>query len=74
MDAFIAQDKKTDPCVLERSFTTRIPFNVSDSQLDPDMSKLPADRLENSEMTFTLCRFTTTFYLRQLMFSAEFLR
>ncbi|EED14991.1 hypothetical protein TSTA_044570 [Talaromyces stipitatus ATCC 10500] len=72
LDVLAAQDKSTDPCVLGSSFNTRTPSNVSDSQLDPDMSRPPADRPENTEMTFTLCNFTVTFYSRQLMFSSDF--
>jgi hypothetical protein len=72
LDVVTAQDKKTDPCILESSFNTMTPHNVNDSQLDPDMSRETTDRPENTEMTFALCNFTVTFYSRQLMFSSEF--
>ncbi|KAH8691616.1 hypothetical protein BGW36DRAFT_349714 [Talaromyces proteolyticus] len=74
LDVLTAQDKTTDPCILGSSFNTRIPSNVSDNRLDPDMSKEPIDRPDDTEMIFTLARFAITFYSRQFMFSSQFCR
>lgn len=74
IDALTAQDHKTDPCALGKSFNTRVPLNVNDSDLDPNMTSPPVSRQHNSEMIFTLARIELAFYSRQFVFSEQFCR
>jgi hypothetical protein len=74
LDALTAQDHKTDPCALGKSFNTKVPSNVNDSELDPNMSSPPANQQQTSGMVFTLARIEITFYSRQFIFSDQFCR
>jgi hypothetical protein len=74
LDALTAQDHQTDPCALGKSFNTKVPANVNDSELDPNMRSLPANQQQTSGMVFTLARIEITFYSRQFIFSDQFCR
>lgn len=45
-----------EPIVHESMFDTRMPLNINDSDLTPDMTVPPAEREESTEMTFCLIR------------------
>ncbi|CRG86963.1 hypothetical protein PISL3812_03976 [Talaromyces islandicus] len=74
LDALTAQDHKTDPCALGKSFNTKVPSNVNDSELDPNMSSPPVTQRQTSEMIFSSARIEITFYSRQFVFSDQFCR
>lgn len=74
LDALTAQDHKTDPCALGKSFNTKVPSNVNDSELDPHISSPPVNHQRTSEMIFSSARIEITFYSRQFVFSDQFCR
>lgn len=45
-----------EPIVHESMFDTRMPLNINDSDLTPDMTVPPTEREESTEMTFCLIR------------------
>jgi hypothetical protein len=45
-----------EPIVHESMFDTRMPLNINDSDLTPDMTLPPTEREESTEMTFCLIR------------------
>jgi Fungal specific transcription factor domain len=45
-----------EPIVHESMFDTRVPLNINDSDLTPDMTVAPPERKEATEMTFCLIR------------------
>jgi hypothetical protein len=53
-DTRAAEDLGIAVCNVYPGSDTRLPLNVDDSQLSPDMKDLPAPKLGSSEMTFTL--------------------
>lgn len=74
LDVQTAQDHNSDPCVLERSFNTKLPANVSDVNLDSNMSKYPASQYERTETLPCLVHFEINYFLRQIAFSEDFVR
>lgn len=72
LDVREAEDHGTEPCILERSFNTKLPLNVDDVSLDPEMSELPPSRSGRTEMLFSLVRFEISYFVRQLVFSDQF--
>lgn len=74
LDVQTAQDHKSDPCILEHSFNTKLPANVSDISLDTDMSRYPKSGHERTEMLFSLVHFETNYFLRQVAFSEKFVQ
>ncbi|KAE8548948.1 hypothetical protein EYB25_009331 [Talaromyces marneffei] len=74
LDVRTAQDHRSDPCILEHSFNTKLPANISDVSLDPDMSKYPAIMHQRTEMLFSLVQFELEYFLRQVAFSDKFVQ
>lgn len=74
LDVQTAQDHKSDPCVLESSFNTKLPANISDVGLDSDMSKYPTSRNERTEMLLSLVQFEINYFSRQIAFSEKFVQ
>lgn len=74
LDVQTAQDHKSDPCVLESSFNTKLPANISDVGLDSDMSKYPTRLPERTEMLLNLVQFEINYFLRQIAFSEKFIQ
>lgn len=72
LDVRIAEDRGTDPSILDCSFNTKLPSNLNDSSLDPDMNTLPANRPGRTEMLFSLVRFEISYFVRKLLFSEKF--
>lgn len=74
LDAQTAQDQGSDPCVLESSFNTKLPMNVSDASLDPDMRKYSTSRRERTEILPSLVQFEINYFSRQIVFSEKFVQ
>ncbi|KAL2867809.1 transcription factor domain-containing protein [Aspergillus lucknowensis] len=72
LDVRVAEDRRSEPCILESSFNTRLPSNVSDANLHPDMSRLPGVEHGRTEMLFSLVRFEGSYFARQMVFSDTF--
>ncbi|KAJ5831690.1 hypothetical protein N7474_000001 [Penicillium riverlandense] len=74
LDVRTAEDHGSDPRILVSSFDTKFPLNVSDTDLDPDMSAPPLSRTGKTEMLFALVRFEVSNFARRILFSNKFCR
>ncbi|KAF7560194.1 hypothetical protein G7046_g3955 [Stylonectria norvegica] len=74
LDVRIAEDHEAEPSILEATFDTKLPLNVHDISLHPDMGGLPSSRDERTEMLFCLVRFSGSYFARRMVFSDEFCR
>ncbi|KAL4745746.1 hypothetical protein BDW72DRAFT_198337 [Aspergillus terricola var. indicus] len=72
LDIRVAEDRGSEPCILESSFNTRLPSNVADTTLHPAMSRPPACGQGRTEMLFSLVRFEGSYFARQMVFSEKF--
>jgi hypothetical protein len=71
LDIRVAEDRGSEPCILESSFNTRLPSNVADTTLHPAMSRQPRGQ-GRTEMLFSLIRFEGSYFARQMVFSERF--
>ncbi|TQB75450.1 hypothetical protein MPDQ_002743 [Monascus purpureus] len=74
LDVRIAEDRKSDPCILDSSLDAKFPSNVNDAGLHPDMGDPPKPNPGRTEMLFSLIRFEMSRFARQLIFSTDFCR
>ncbi|KAL3476683.1 fungal-specific transcription factor domain-containing protein [Aspergillus californicus] len=72
LDIRVAEDRGSDPCILESSFNTRLPSNISDVNLHPMMAQTPVCGPGRTEMLFSLVRFEGSYFARQMVFSDSF--
>jgi hypothetical protein len=72
LDIRVAEDRQSEPCILESSFNTRLPSNVADANLHPAMSRPVVGENGRTEMLYSLARFEGSYFARQLVFSKEF--
>ncbi|KAL4759383.1 Zn(II)2Cys6 transcription factor [Aspergillus foveolatus] len=71
LDIRVAEDRGSEPCILESSFNTRLPSNVADTTLHPAMTRPPRGQ-GRTEMLFSLVRFEGSYFARQMVFSERF--
>ncbi|KAI1735921.1 fungal-specific transcription factor domain-containing protein [Xylaria scruposa] len=57
LDLRSAEDQGCELTVVERSFDTRFPLNVNDSDISPEMTDFPPERVGSTDMTFCLIRY-----------------
>ncbi|KAI0468508.1 fungal-specific transcription factor domain-containing protein [Xylaria cf. heliscus] len=57
LDLRSAEDQGCELTVVERSFDTRFPLNVNDSDISPEMTDFPPERIGSTDMTFCLIRY-----------------
>ncbi|KAL4790578.1 fungal-specific transcription factor domain-containing protein [Aspergillus venezuelensis] len=72
LDMRMAEDRRSEPCILESSFNTRLPSNIADTNLHPDMSRPPVCSQDRTEMLYSLARFEISYFARQMVFSDGF--
>ena len=58
LDHRTSEDQGTDASITTHMFDTKIPLNVNDVDITPDMQKPPMERVGFTEMTFDLIRYT----------------
>lgn len=66
LDTRASEDHGCDPTIVEQSFDTKLPLNVNDSDLSPDMKKFPPERSGGTDMSFCLLRFEVANTFRRL--------
>ncbi|KAK9483584.1 hypothetical protein V1527DRAFT_498277 [Lipomyces starkeyi] len=64
LDGRIAELSGSGVSVLADSWDTKIPLNVNDDDLSPDMREQPTERAGSTEMSFCLMRYNVGEYLR----------
>lgn len=72
LDVRVAIDHSTEPSILEPTLDTRMPLNINDISLDPDIHQLPSNQQGKTEMLFTLVQFHTYNFARRVVFSDSF--
>ncbi|KAJ0423311.1 fungal-specific transcription factor domain-containing protein [Aspergillus carlsbadensis] len=72
LDIRVAEDRQSEPCILESSFNTRLPMNVADANLHSKMKRPAIAESGRTEMLYSLVRFEGSYFARQLVFSKEF--
>ncbi|KAJ6056809.1 uncharacterized protein N7446_007700, partial [Penicillium canescens] len=72
LDVRMAEDDRSEPHILESQFHNKFPSNVSDADLNPDMSYIPENHPAKSEMLFSLVRLEVSYFTRLVSFSDQF--
>jgi hypothetical protein len=72
LDVRMAEDDRSEPLILESRFHNKFPSNLSDTDLDPDMSCIPKNHPAKSEMLFSLVRLEVSYFTRLVSFSDQF--
>lgn len=72
LDVRMAEDHGSDPNILESTFSTKLPLNINDTSLDPEMGELPQGQPGRTEMLFSLVRFEVSHFARRMVFSDQF--
>jgi len=57
LDLRSAEDQGTDLTIMDRTFETRLPLNINDSDIDPSAIEFPPERDTPTDMTFSLVRY-----------------
>ncbi|KAJ5374022.1 Transcription factor [Penicillium concentricum] len=65
LDVRSSEDHGTDPLIHESMYDTRLPLNVNDDDLSPDMETPPEEREGFTDITFCLIRCEITSALRR---------
>ena len=66
LDNRSSEDHGTDPTFTESFYDTKLPLNVNDDDIYPEMTHAPNERPGATEMTFCLIRFELNVALRRL--------
>jgi hypothetical protein len=65
-DSRAAEDLGIAVCNVDQSSDTRLPLNVNDNELSPDMQELPAPKPRWTEMTFSLLKMELGQFIQQI--------
>ncbi|KAI0002842.1 fungal-specific transcription factor domain-containing protein [Xylariaceae sp. FL0662B] len=57
LDLRSAEDQGTELTIAERTYDTKFPLNVNDTDINPDMTEMPEERRGTTDMTFCLIRY-----------------
>lgn len=68
LDARSAEDQGCDPSIHEALFDTKMPLNVDDNDLRPEMTEFPQGRQGFTDMTFCLLRFEIANLMRRIIY------
>lgn len=69
LDVRASEDHGTDPQIHESMYDTRLPLNVNDDDIYPEMTETPPDREGCTDVTFCLIRCEITCALRRANYS-----
>ncbi|KAF1935547.1 hypothetical protein EJ02DRAFT_123545 [Clathrospora elynae] len=68
LDARSSEDHGCDPTIVEAQFDTKMPLNVNDTDLHPNMAEFPEERQGFTDMTFCLLRFEVANIFRRIFY------
>lgn len=74
LDARIAEEHNIEPSILDYMCDTRLPSNINDMNLDPDMTQPAVDQTGKTEMLYSLVRFQASHFSRRVLFSDQVCR
>ncbi|CAK3762626.1 transcriptional regulatory [Lecanosticta acicola] len=66
LDTRASEDHGCDPTIVEQSFDTKMPLNVNDVDISPDMKEFPPERRGCTDMSFCLLRFEVSNTFRRI--------
>ncbi|KAI4175553.1 MAG: hypothetical protein LQ343_001544 [Gyalolechia ehrenbergii] len=66
LDGRAAEDRASDPMILEQSYNTIMPSNVNDEDIDPENTRVIVGREGYTEMTFCLICYEVSVTIRRL--------
>ncbi|KAK5165795.1 uncharacterized protein LTR77_008718 [Saxophila tyrrhenica] len=66
LDTRASEDHGCDPTIMEQSFDTKMPLNVNDVDIGPDMKEFPLERTGCTDMSFCLIRFEVANTFRRI--------
>lgn len=66
LDIRSSEDHGTDFQIHERLYDTRLPLNINDEDISPEMTEMPEEKLGFTDMTFCLVRCDITIALRRV--------
>jgi hypothetical protein len=66
LDTRASEDHGCDPTIIEQSFDTKMPLNVNDVDISPDMTEFPPERQGCTDITFCLIRFEVANTFRRI--------
>ncbi|OKO93642.1 hypothetical protein PENSUB_11921 [Penicillium subrubescens] len=69
MDVRASEDHGTDPQINESMYDTRLPLNINDDDITPEMTEAPIEREGVTDVTFCLIRCEITSALRRANYS-----
>ncbi|GKZ18025.1 hypothetical protein AbraIFM66951_006595 [Aspergillus brasiliensis] len=69
LDIRAAEDHGSDAQIHERLYDTRLPLNINDDDITPDMKEPPKERVGWTEMTFCLIRCDITVAVRRVSYA-----
>ncbi|KAL9600273.1 MAG: hypothetical protein Q9219_003318 [cf. Caloplaca sp. 3 TL-2023] len=65
LDARVAELSGSGTSILSAPFDTRLPSNINDSNLNPEMGETPPEHAGTTDMTFCLARYEIASFLKQ---------
>ncbi|KAK2806367.1 hypothetical protein FQN51_007411 [Onygenales sp. PD_10] len=68
LDYRAAEDHGCDPFIHEAFYDTRIPLNINDADISPETKEPPSERVECTDLTFTLIRCEVAVTARRLSY------
>ncbi len=69
LDVRASEDHGTDPTIPEQNFDTKLPLNINDEDISPEMTQVPDEHEGATEMTFDLIRFSVSTTVRRISYA-----
>ena len=66
LDTRASEDHGCDPTIIEQAFDTKMPMNINDVDIMPDMKEFPPERQGCTDMSFCLIRFEVANTFRRI--------
>lgn len=66
LDTRASEDHGCDPTIIEQAFDTKMPLNINDADIHPDMKEFPPERQGCTDMSFCLIRFEVANTFRRI--------
>jgi hypothetical protein len=66
LDTRASEDHGCDPTIIEQAFDTKMPMNINDVDITPDMKEFPPERTGCTDMSFCLIRFEVANTFRRI--------
>ncbi|OTA90716.1 hypothetical protein M434DRAFT_397806 [Hypoxylon sp. CO27-5] len=71
LDLRSAEDQGTELTIAERTFDTQFPLNINDTDISPEMTEFPEEKIGPTDMTFCLIRYEICALSRKIHFATN---